>query len=164
MELDEAINHCLEVAEEQSRLYSLCPCPCDGTKNCMSLKNGKDMGCTKCAADHRQLAEWLTDYKELKNSIGAVKLKDMKEAVELLQELNTENDQLTSQLAEAKRLLKLAIEDFKAVNSNMLTCRYCKHYDAGIDDCGLSDDDSACEDICGWRYADEVKKLINDEK
>jgi hypothetical protein len=64
--LDEAIKHCLEVAEEQSRLYSLCPCPCDGTKNCMSLKNGKDMGCTKCAAEHRQLAAWLTELKEAK--------------------------------------------------------------------------------------------------
>ena len=64
---DEAIKHCLEVAEEQIRLYSLCPCPCDGTKDCMSLKNGKDMGCTKCAADHRQLAEWLTDYKKLRD-------------------------------------------------------------------------------------------------
>lgn len=61
MTIDKTIKHCLEVAEEQSRLYSLCPCPCDGTKNCMSLKNGKDMGCTKCAADHRQLAEWLTE-------------------------------------------------------------------------------------------------------
>lgn len=65
MTIDEAISHALEVAEEQSRLYSLCPCPCDGTDNCMSLKNGKDMGCTKLAADHRQLAAWLTDYKEL---------------------------------------------------------------------------------------------------
>ena len=66
MTIDEAIKHCLEVAEEQSRLYSLCPCPCDGTKDCMSLKNGKDMGCTKCAADHRQLAVWLKELKELK--------------------------------------------------------------------------------------------------
>jgi hypothetical protein len=32
----------------------------------MSLKNGKDMGCTKCAAYHRELAEWLTELKELK--------------------------------------------------------------------------------------------------
>lgn len=63
MTLEEAIRHCEEVAEEQSRLYSLCPCPCDGTDNCMSLKNGKDMGCTKCAAEHRQLAEWLTELK-----------------------------------------------------------------------------------------------------
>jgi hypothetical protein len=40
-EIDEVIQHCLEVAEEQSRLYSLCPCPCDGTDNCMSLKMAK---------------------------------------------------------------------------------------------------------------------------
>ena len=73
MTLDEAIKHCEEVAEEQIRLYSLCPCPCDGTKDCMSLKNGKDMGCTKCAADHRQLGEWLTELKELRNSVGTVK-------------------------------------------------------------------------------------------
>ena len=70
MTLDEAIKHCEEVAEEQSRLYSLCPCPCDGTDNCMSLKNGKDMGCTKCAADHRQLAEWLTELKEARKQKG----------------------------------------------------------------------------------------------
>ena len=61
--LDETIKHCLEVAEEQSRLYSLCPFPCYGTDNCMSLKNGKDMGCTKCAAEHRQLAEWLMELR-----------------------------------------------------------------------------------------------------
>lgn len=69
MTIDEAIRHCEKVAEEQSRLYSLCPCPCDGTDNCMSLKNGEDMGCTKCAADHRQLAEWLTGLKEAKSII-----------------------------------------------------------------------------------------------
>ena len=72
MTLDEAIKHCEEVAEEQSRLYSLCPCPCDGTKDCMSLENGKDLGCTKCAADHRQLAEWLAELKELKRNPFAV--------------------------------------------------------------------------------------------
>lgn len=63
MTIDEAIKHYLEAAEEQSKLYSLCPCPCDGTKDCMCLENGKDMGCTKCAAEHRQLAEWLTELK-----------------------------------------------------------------------------------------------------
>lgn len=76
MTIDEAIKYCLEVAEEQSRLYSLCPCPCDGTDNCMSLKNGKDMGCTKCAADHRQLAEWLTELKEAKEKIESGDLSD----------------------------------------------------------------------------------------
>lgn len=91
MTIDKAIKHCLEVAEEQSRLYSLCPCPCDGTKNCMSLKNGKDMGCTKCAAEHRQLAEWLTELKELKNSTGAVRLNNMTEALKLIRAYKAEN-------------------------------------------------------------------------
>ena len=159
MTLDEAIAHYLEVAEQNETQADKI-----GRQFIGSAMDKRATDCRECAAEQRQLAEWLTELKELRNSLGAVKLKDMKEAVGLLQELNAENDQLTSQLAEAKRLLKLAIEDFKAVNSNMLTCRYCKHYDAGIDDCGLSDDDSACEDICGWRYTDEVKKLINDEK
>lgn len=154
MTLDEAIRHCEKVAERYETRAKII----DRRKLGFALEN--PTACHECAADHRQLAEWLTELKELRNSIGAVKLKDMKEAVGLLQELNAENDQLTSQLAEAKRLLKSAVDDFKAVNSNMLTCIYCKHYDAGIDDCGLSDDDSACEDICGWRYADEVLKLI----
>lgn len=77
MTLDEAIKHCLEVAEEQSRFYLLCPCPCDGTKDCMSLKNGKDMGCVKCASDHRQLAEWLTQLKKAKRLLKAA-MEDMK--------------------------------------------------------------------------------------
>ena len=158
MTLDEAIKHCEEVAEKQE----------NNAKGCNSFDEWTETEyydkekCLQCAADHRQLAEWLTDYKELRNSLGAVKLKDMKDAVKLLQELSNENDQLALRLGEAIRLLKFALEDFKAVNSNMLTCRYCKHYDAGIDDCGLSDDDSACEDICGWRYADEVNKLLGD--
>ena len=38
----------------------------------------------------RQLAEWLTDYKELKNSIGAVKLSNMKEALALIRTLKAE--------------------------------------------------------------------------
>ena len=40
--------------------------------------------------DHRQLAEWLTELKELKNSIGAVKLNNMKEALALIRTLKAE--------------------------------------------------------------------------
>ena len=118
MTLDEAIKHCLEVAEEQSRLYSLCPCPCDGTKNCMSLKNGKDMGCTKCAAEHKQLAEWLTELKE------------------------------------AKRLLKSAVEDFKVIG---------KVLDADCDilinceECPLQSGHYNCR---SWNHQDEALALI----
>lgn len=68
MTLDEAIKHTEEVAEEQNKLFRLCPSEynCDGLTNCSALKNGKDKGCLKCAEEHRQLAEWLKDYKRLK--------------------------------------------------------------------------------------------------
>lgn len=49
MTLEEAIKHCEEVAME-----------CDLYKIEIEYK---------CAADHRQLAEWLTDYKELREKI-----------------------------------------------------------------------------------------------
>lgn len=53
MTLDEAIKHCLEVAEH----------------NEMLIKRGYAGGCnshdcSERAADHRQLAEWLTELKE----------------------------------------------------------------------------------------------------
>ena len=78
MTLDEAIKYYLEAAEEQSRFYSLCPHPCDGTKDCISLKNGKDMGCVKCAAEHRQLAKWLVELKEARRLLKAA-VEDVKE-------------------------------------------------------------------------------------
>ena len=70
-----------------------------------------------------------------------------------IKRLETEN-------AELKKFLKIALNDFRELNTNLLTCRYCKHYNVEIDDCGYSDEDTACECICEWRYADEAKKLI----
>lgn len=70
MTLEEAIIHCEEVAEEQEKLYRLCPASesdlfhCDGTGDCKALKNGKNRGCQKCADEHRQLAEWLKELKQ----------------------------------------------------------------------------------------------------
>lgn len=76
MTLDEAIQHCEEVAEEQEKLYRLCPASesglyhCDGSKDCITLKNGKNKGCQKCASEHRQLAEWLKELKVYKEQSG----------------------------------------------------------------------------------------------
>ena len=72
MTIDEAIRHCGEVAEEQEELYRICPASesetshCNGTKDCRTLKNGKNKGCQKCAAEHRQLARWLKELKQLR--------------------------------------------------------------------------------------------------
>ena len=95
MTLDEAIKHCLEVAEEQEISVN--------DKEMYSEMLGEDYkgfeeGCQECAAEHRQLAEWLMEYKDLKAE---------------------QNDQyvfiheLMSEFKEAKQLLKLAMEDMK---------------------------------------------------
>lgn len=115
---------------------------------------------------HEQLAEWLTDYKELKNSIGAVKLSNMKEALELIREYKSENIAQKKMIAEYKRLLKMAVEDFKQINSDILTCKYCKWYSAETDECAYYPDDTPCEQICGWKHEGEALKLMgetNDE-
>ena len=72
MTIDEAIRHCGEVAEKQEELYRISPAsesemsPCNGTKDCRVLKNGKNKGCQKCAEEHRQLAIWLKELKQLR--------------------------------------------------------------------------------------------------
>ena len=48
------------------------------------------VSCEQCAADHRQLAEWLRELKELRNSVGGVKLSNMKEALALIRTLKAE--------------------------------------------------------------------------
>ena len=54
MTLDEAISHAEDVAKEQDYLCSI-------THPAMQLSNY-----SKCAEEHRQLAEWLKDYKRMK--------------------------------------------------------------------------------------------------
>ena len=73
MTIDEAIAHAKEVAEEQRKLFRLCPYPsqeCNGADICKCLKNKHD-GCIKCAEEHEQLAEWLEELKAYRE-IGTV--------------------------------------------------------------------------------------------
>jgi len=55
MTLDEAIKHCEEVAEEQDKL-----CKVNDSFNFSQPK------WEKCAEEHRQLAEWLKELKQLR--------------------------------------------------------------------------------------------------
>lgn len=77
MTIDEAIKHCEEVAElnETSAITY---------KNCKEIKTNMyekltaekaENDCHECAADHRQLAEWLTELKE-RRSGGWISCKD----------------------------------------------------------------------------------------
>ena len=148
MTIDEAISHALEVAGEQQERAD--------SAELIDVLDGLDVeACKQCAADHRQLAEWLTDYKELKNSIGAVKLSNMKEVLELIREYKAENIAQKKLIAEYKRLLKAAVEDFNCDIDSI--CAICKHNDL-VDGCPYIESYSECE--YNWRYTDEALKLI----
>ena len=56
MTLDEAIKHCEEVAEEKERKAKVL----NG-----DFYQSRRNECLKCAEEHRQLGEWLKDYKRL---------------------------------------------------------------------------------------------------
>ena len=59
MTLDEAIRHCEEVAKENERIaFDL--------TTAFNMETIKSKECKKCANEYRQLAEWLKDYKRLK--------------------------------------------------------------------------------------------------
>lgn len=63
MTLDEAIKHAEEVANANERL-------CETAHPAMQLS---DYG--KCAEEHRQLAEWLTGYKKIRESVPVDELR-----------------------------------------------------------------------------------------
>ena len=142
--LDTAIKHCLEVAEQN-----------DAQAEKWREEGGEEWGktttCRECAADHRQLAEWLMELKDLRAE---------------------QNDQyvfiheLMSELAEAKRLLKAAVEDFAKLDRENAKNKNCMMPEMDCADCPLSWDsvDDRIEPCHSWRYANEALNLLNDEK
>lgn len=108
MIIDEAIAHALEVAGElQERADSA---------ELIDVLDGLDVeSCKECAADHRQLAEWLQELKE------------------------------------AKRLLRLAVDDLNNIGS----CKTCVKFE------GIC---RGCRTDYKWVHADEALKLIGDDE
>ena len=67
MTLDEAIKHCEEVVEDYERHLKVY----ENMDEDRPLFKEEENECKECASEHRQLAEWLKELKELrKNRIG----------------------------------------------------------------------------------------------
>ena len=64
MTLDEAIRHCLEQAEENEKRADKCLFLYGEVNEIVET-------CRECAADHKQLSEWLRDLKEAKRLLQA---------------------------------------------------------------------------------------------
>lgn len=67
-----------------------------------------------------------------------------------------------SELKEAKRLLKLALNDFETIELNLEYGEHCviKTHSIRCDECPLS---AQTVYRCKWRYADEALKLIRND-
>ena len=141
MTIDEAIRHCEEKAAEL-----------DVKAMCVeeAYQTTEQQNCEQCAAEHRQIAEWLTDYKELKNSIGAVKLELLKEAQAELEKRGKMLHDTIAELEEAKRLLKAAVKDINF---------YVDCYEAHCDECCCDHDNH-----CHWKHEAEALKLIGENE
>lgn len=61
MTLDEAIRHCMEVAERQDILCSI------------SVSDKAKENNHKCAEEHRQLAEWLRELKDRRQAMQNIR-------------------------------------------------------------------------------------------
>lgn len=154
--LDEAIKHCLEVAEQNETQTEKI-----GRQFIGSAMDKRATDCRECAADHRQLAEWLKELKNLQEE-NKVLISEcdrlIKEKGELLKKLEP--------ITEYKRLLKIAVKDMgvtvaKVYNGGLI-CECCK-WKSQMGEC-CCPDDRGCDVAYRWRYVDEAEKLLNDEK
>ena len=139
MTIDEAIKHCEEVAteKEDNARWKLTPTFQDE--------------CIKCAAEHRQLAEWLTELKDLREENKVLTSECdrlIKEKGELLKQ--------HEQIAEYKRLLKAAVEDIYKARQGC-NCNICDMPPEPTERCQYENGED-CQ--FKWRYTDEALKLI----
>lgn len=138
--LDEAIKHCLEVAENNEQFASGKWIGSEGEANRQE--------CEQCAADHRQLAEWLTELKQWRRVYGVCPSYEM-----CIPECK---EGYNAQIAEYKRLLKMAVEDISKMPCNNDTHR--------PESCYICDKHGNCTyaDSFKWCKADEALKLIGE--
>jgi hypothetical protein len=154
LNLDEAIRHCEEVAvklEEKANIY--------GIKETYIPDSRNLVDCMSCAAEHRQLAEWLKELKTYKaNADGITAVSDiLKEENDRLRETVNRFD---SENKEAIRLLLLACADIHALLTDAeLTTKNCKL-------CGklslCNESGTTCKSGGVWVHEKAVMKLIGD--
>ena len=110
MTLDEAIIHAREVASEQKRRSGACvqnDSECDKFSTCL-----------KCAEEHDQIAEWLEDYKHIKQWKSDIMEEFCKYDVSSFEELvtNTRNKAIDDFVTKYKFCDNRSIQCRKALN------------------------------------------------
>lgn len=130
LDIDTAIKHCLEVAEQNETQAEKI-----GRQFIGSAMDKRATDCRECAADRRQLAEWLTELKELRS-------------------LKTD---YVFFKAEAKKLLRAAVEGYSFIRH--ITKNYACPAAISCSACPM-DEGRQCRI---WEHADEALALIGED-
>lgn len=152
LDLETAIKHCEEVAEENDLAAGMYEILAENNHNAYEKLTAETNSsrCTKCAEDHKQLSEWLTELRDLR-----VKVKQMEKDYVELEEINSkhmwETDNLLDEIREdyrtimeLKKFLIIAMNDMETI------------YEAGKDE--------GCYGVkFKWRYEDKALQLIGDD-
>lgn len=157
--LDETIKHCLEVAEKNETQADKI-----GIQFIGSAMDKRATDCRECAAEHRQLAEWLMELLQRREWCAQYEVEQISN-LEQYDMLLRECEILNERYKEAVRLLKVAVEDIgvtvaKVYNGGLI-CECCK-WKSQMGEC-CCPDDGGCDVAYRWRHADEALKLIGDE-
>ena len=146
MTIDEAIKHCEEVADANDQgLYDAIAL---GGQNPTQEEIAV---CEQCAADHRQLAEWLRELQQWRRVYGVCPSYEM-----CIPECR---EGYNAQIAEYKRLLRLAVDDFDLYGS-LKDLKYGER----IKNPRYRDFKRIFDILDNtWRYADEATELLNKE-
>ena len=106
MTIDEAIAHALEMAEEKEREAKEHHQAQVNKCNIIpfaTMDYTNEIYCQKCADEHRQLAEWLTDYKKIKEEKSNNPLKSF---LEYMKDLYLQNKDEVDEIAKEMKLDK----------------------------------------------------------
>lgn len=148
MTLDEAIKERQKVIEVQEKLYEEA-----------STNESKEI--IKSAIDNdRQLVEWLTELKDLREKYREVVMEGEKLNADYTEQVAL-NEQYKKREEQYKRLLKAAVEDMRWINENTqddegsCVMRKCE----GCGDCPL---DINGDLWCKWKHEEAALKLIGE--
>lgn len=98
-DIDEAIQHCEDVAQQQDMLKGRYDDASGYTRSGNeAIRTSEAKKCEKCAADHRQLAAWLKELKQLKEQEFCVTTRELSddELEHLAEQMKKERWQLIS--------------------------------------------------------------------
>lgn len=165
MTIDEAISHAEEVAEQEECFINYPHS--DIVRDDLNIESRKHY-----VAEQRQLAEWLTELKDLREEnkvltsecdrlikekgelLSKVSGSDVLRICQLEEQLQVELDNshcLEIELKEAKRLLKATTSDiYEVCSCNTLGCGICEHKRETCD----------YDDRFTWRHKDAVLNLL----